>query len=47
VDVLHGVREEMREREISLHSFKEWNDVLAVSAPYKLLIYINISVFLG
>jgi hypothetical protein len=45
--VLHGVREEMREREISLQSFKEWNDVLVVSAPYKLLICINISVLLG
>jgi hypothetical protein len=47
VGVLHGVREEMRESERFLQSFKEWEDVVAVSAPYKLLIYINIVMLLG
>jgi hypothetical protein len=47
VGVLHGVREEMRESEISLQSSKEWEDVVAVSAPCKLLICINIFVCLS
>jgi hypothetical protein len=45
--VLHGVRDERRESERSLQSFKEWEDVVAVSAPCKLLIYINIAVCLS
>jgi hypothetical protein len=45
--VLHGVREERRESERSLQSSKEWKDIVAVSAPCKLLIHINISVCLG
>jgi hypothetical protein len=47
VDVLHGVREERRESERSLQSTKEWEDVVAVSTPCKLLICINIAVLLG
>jgi hypothetical protein len=34
VGVLHGVREERRESEKSLQSFKKWEDVVAVSALY-------------
>jgi hypothetical protein len=45
VGVLYGVREERREIERSLKLFKEWEDVVAVSAPCKLLICINIVVF--
>jgi hypothetical protein len=45
--VLHGVRQEMRESERSLKSSKEWEDVVVVSAPCKLLIRINIVVCLG
>jgi hypothetical protein len=44
--VLHGVREERRESERSLQLSKEWEDVVAVSAPCKLLICINIAVLL-
>jgi hypothetical protein len=44
--VLHGVKEEMRESERSLQSSKEWKDVVAISAPCKLLICINIAVYL-
>jgi hypothetical protein len=36
--VLHGVREEWRESERSLQSFKEWEDVVAVSTPCTYLI---------
>jgi hypothetical protein len=46
VGVLHGVREVKRGSERSLQSSKEWDDILAVSTPYKLLICINISVLL-
>jgi hypothetical protein len=45
--VLHGVRDERRESERSLQSFIEWEDVVAVSTSYKLLICINTSVFLA
>jgi hypothetical protein len=45
--VLHGVKEEMRDSERSLQSSKEWEDLMAVSAPYKLLICINTSVCLS
>jgi hypothetical protein len=50
--VLHVVREERRgeerrESERSLQSSKEWEDVVVVSAFYKLLICINIAVLLG
>jgi hypothetical protein len=47
VSVLHGVREEMRESEISLQSSKEWENVMTVSAPCKLLICINTFLCLG
>jgi hypothetical protein len=47
VGVLHGVREEMRESEISLQSSKEWEDVVTVSAPCKFLICINTFVCLS
>jgi hypothetical protein len=47
VDVLHGVREGMRESERSLQFSKEWEDVVAVSTPCKLLICINTSVLSG
>jgi hypothetical protein len=47
VGVLHGVREEMRESERSLQSSKEWEDVIMISTPYKLLIHIIIAVILG
>jgi hypothetical protein len=47
VGVLHGVREERRESERSLQSSKECEDVVALSAPCKLLICINIAVLLG
>jgi hypothetical protein len=40
----HGVREERRESERSLQSSKVWEDVVAVSTPCKLLIFINTSV---
>jgi hypothetical protein len=46
VGVLHGVREERRESERSLQSFKEWEDVVVVSIPCRLLICINRDVFL-
>jgi hypothetical protein len=45
--VLHGVREERIESERSLQSSKEWEDVVAISTPCKLLICINIVVLLG
>jgi hypothetical protein len=45
--VLHGVREDRRGSERALQSFKEWEDVVAVSAPCKLLIRINIATLLG
>jgi hypothetical protein len=45
--VLHDVGEERRESERSLQSSKEWEDVVAVFAPCKLLICINIAVLLG
>jgi hypothetical protein len=45
--VLYGVREERRESERSFQSSKEWEDVVAVSAPCKLLICINIAMLLG
>jgi hypothetical protein len=44
--VLHGVREVRRESERSLQSSKEWEDIVMVSTPGKLLIYINIVVLL-
>jgi hypothetical protein len=47
VVVLHGVRQERRESERSLQSSKEWEDVVVVSAPCKLLICINTSVCLS
>jgi hypothetical protein len=47
VDVIHGVREERRESERSLQSSKEWEDVVAVSTPCKLLICINTFVCLS
>jgi hypothetical protein len=47
VGVLHGAREEGRESERTLQFSKEWEDVVVVSAPYKLLICINIAVCLG
>jgi hypothetical protein len=47
VDVLYGVREERRESERSFQSSKEWEDVVAVSTPCKLLICINIAMLLG
>jgi hypothetical protein len=47
VGVLHGVREERRESENSLQSSKEWEDVVPVSAPYKLLICIIIAELLS
>jgi hypothetical protein len=47
VGVLHGVREERRESERSLQSSKEWDDVVVVSVPCKLLICINTSVCLS
>jgi hypothetical protein len=47
VGVLHVVREERRESERSIQSSKEWEDVVVVSAPCKLLIRINIVVRLG
>jgi hypothetical protein len=46
VGVLHGVREVRRESERSLQSFKEWEDVVVASTPYRLLICINIDVLL-
>jgi hypothetical protein len=45
--VLHGVREERRESERSLQSSKEWEDVVEISTPCKLLICINIVMLLG
>jgi hypothetical protein len=45
--VLYGVRVEMRESERFLKSFKEWEDVVVVYAPYKLFIHINIVVCLS
>jgi hypothetical protein len=45
--VLHGVRGEMRESERSLQSSKEWEDVVTVSTPCKLLIRINIAMLFG
>jgi hypothetical protein len=45
--MVHGVREERSESERSLQSSKEWEDVVAVSAPCKLLICINTSVCLS
>jgi hypothetical protein len=45
--VLHGVREARRESERALQSSKEWEDVVAVFAPRKLLICINIAMLLG
>jgi hypothetical protein len=47
VGVLHVVREERRESERSLQSSKEWKDVVMVSAPFRLLIHINIAMCLG
>jgi hypothetical protein len=47
VGVLHGVREERRESERSVQSSKEWEDVVVVSTPCKLLIRINIAVLLA
>jgi hypothetical protein len=44
--VLHGVREVRRESKRSLQSSKEWEDVVTVSTPCRLLIYINIAVLL-
>jgi hypothetical protein len=44
--VLHGVREVRRESERSLQSSKEWEDVVMVFTPYRLLICINIAVIL-
>jgi hypothetical protein len=46
VGVLHGVREVGRESERSLQSSKEWEDVVAVFTPCRLLIYINIAMLL-
>ncbi len=46
VGVLHGVREKMRASERSLQSSKEWEDVVVVSTPCRLLICINIAVLL-
>jgi hypothetical protein len=37
--MLHGVREERRESESFLQSSKEWEDVVAVSTPYRHLIH--------
>jgi hypothetical protein len=45
--VLHGVREERRESERSHQSSNELEDLMVVSAPFKLLICINIAVLLG
>jgi hypothetical protein len=45
--VLYGVGEERRESERSFQFSKEWEDVVVVSAPCKLLIHINIAVCLG
>jgi hypothetical protein len=47
VGVLDGVREERRGSERSLQSSKEWEDVMVVFAPCRLLICINIAVCLG
>jgi hypothetical protein len=47
VGVLHGVREGMTESERSLHSTKEWEDVVAISTPCKVLICINTSICLS
>jgi hypothetical protein len=47
VGVFHGVSEERRESERSLQSSKEWEDIVVVSTPCKLLICINTSVLLG
>jgi hypothetical protein len=46
VGVLHGAREVRRKSERFLQSSKEWEDVVAVSTPCRLLIYINIVVLL-
>jgi hypothetical protein len=46
VGVLHGVGEVRREIERSLQSSKEWEDVVAVSTPCRLLICINIAMIL-
>jgi hypothetical protein len=46
VVALHIVREVERESEISLQSSKEWEDIVMVSTPCKLLICINIVVLL-
>jgi hypothetical protein len=46
VGVLHDVREEGRESERCLQSFKEWEDVVAVFTPCRLCICINIAVLL-
>jgi hypothetical protein len=36
--VLYDIREERRESERSLQSFKEWEDVVTVSTSYRCLI---------
>jgi hypothetical protein len=46
VGVLHGVREVRRESEIPLQSSKEWEDVVVVFTPCRLLICINMDVLL-
>jgi hypothetical protein len=46
VGVLYGIRGVRRESERSLQSSKEWEDIVAVSIPYRLLICINIAVLL-
>jgi hypothetical protein len=47
VGVLHGVGGEMGESERNLQSSKEYEDVVVVFAPCKLLIHINIAMLLG
>jgi hypothetical protein len=46
VGVLHGVREVRRESERSLQFSKEWENIVTVSTPCRLLICINIVVLL-
>jgi hypothetical protein len=46
VGVLHAVREERRESERFLQSSKEWDEVVVISTPCKLLIHINITMLL-
>jgi hypothetical protein len=46
MDVLHGVREVRRGSERSLQSFKEWEDIVLVFTPCRLLICINIAMLL-